>query len=88
MIENLNSDITYDEAFNVIISMKSSSPGPNCLTLRFYKKKFPLFGKNFVRMLNNLKNFLQKNFQDSVIELQYQVNCRTEYYVIAVPNNK
>jgi hypothetical protein len=66
--DNLNSDISYEEAFNVIKNMKSSSPGPNGLTLRFYKKFFPFFGQNLVQMLNNIKHDIAKNFRDSIIK--------------------
>ena len=48
--------------------MKSSSTGPNGLTLRFQKSFFSFFGHNFVQMLNNLKDNIPKNFRDSVIK--------------------
>ena len=41
---NLNSNITYEEAFDVIKNMKGSSPGSNGLSIKFYKLFFPHFG--------------------------------------------
>ena len=40
----INSDITFDEAYKVIMAMRNSLHGNNGLTLGFYKKFFYLFG--------------------------------------------
>ena len=45
--------ITYDEVWEVIKKMKESSPGNNGLSIGFFKKFFPLFGKDFVEILND-----------------------------------
>ena len=49
---HLKKIITYDEAYEVIQKMKGAAPGPNGLTIGFYKKYFP-FGHHFVDILNN-----------------------------------
>ena len=50
---HLKKIITYDEAYEVIQKMKGPAPGPNGLTIGFYKKYFPFFGHHFVDILNN-----------------------------------
>ena len=58
----LEREITYDEVFEVINKMKGSSPGPNGLTLGFFKKFFPFFGVHSVEMLNDKDNVLSDTF--------------------------
>ena len=47
--DNLNKNITYDEAYKVIKKMKVSAPGSSGLTISFYKK---FFGEYFITILN------------------------------------
>ena len=68
-ISNECSNFTYNEVFGIINQMRESSPGPNGLTLKFYKQFFPLFGPHFVTMLND--NTFKDNllFNVSMIKL-------------------
>jgi hypothetical protein len=50
----ISQNISYEEAYDCV-SMKESAPGPNGLTIGFFKKYFPLFGKAFVNLLNDTK---------------------------------
>lgn len=42
----------YEKIFSIIKEMNESSPGSNDITIEFYKKFFPLFGNEFVQILN------------------------------------
>lgn len=65
----VNYKVTYEEAFKVIKEMSESAPGPNGLTIGFYKKFFPYFGEYFVCILNNYDNELPDAFNESLIKL-------------------
>jgi hypothetical protein len=59
--------ITYDEVWEVIKKMKESSPGSNGLSIGFFKKFFPLFGKEFVEILNDSDSILPDAFNETTI---------------------
>jgi len=61
--------ITYEEAFEVIKNMKDSSPGNNGLSINFFKKFFPLFGEDFVEILNDSESILPETFNETIIKL-------------------
>ena len=61
--------ITYAEAEEVVLKMDSSSPGPNGLTIVFFKKYFKYFGNFFIDILNNHQDSLPKTFMESKIKL-------------------
>ena len=61
--------ITYAEAEEVVMKMDSSSPGPNGLTIGFFKKYFKYFGNFFIDILNNHQDSLPKTFMESKIKL-------------------
>ena len=61
--------ITYAEAEKVVMKMKTSSPGPNGLTVGFYKKYFKYFGHFYIDILNNHQDKLTKTFTESKIKL-------------------
>lgn len=65
----LDYEITYEEALKVVNDMDESAPGPNGLTIGFYKKYFPYFGRYFVCILNNYDNKLPECFNESLIKL-------------------
>ena len=65
----LDYEITYEEALKVVNEMDESAPGPNGLTVGFYKKYFPYFGRYFVCILNNYENKLPECFNESRIKL-------------------
>ena len=65
----LNKKITYDECKKTIENMKISSPGPNGLTIGFFKKYFPYFGHYFVEILNNYNHNLTKTFNEVSVKL-------------------
>ena len=65
----INYKITYEEANSVVERMKSSAPGPNGLTVGFFKKYFHLFGEYFVEILNNTSSPLSGTFTQSCIKL-------------------
>jgi hypothetical protein len=86
---NLNSEITINEVFSVIKNMKNSAPGPNGLTLGFYKKFFLKFGKLYVDTINSCVS-LSDTFNESVIRLkpknQTDVKCLGDYRPISLTN--
>ena len=49
--------------------MNESSPGSNGLTINFFKKFFPLFGEDFVEILNDEINILPETFNETIIKL-------------------
>jgi hypothetical protein len=53
--------LTYDECWWAVKNMKNEkSPGPDGLPAEFYKALFPLFGYQFVNMLNSVfEQFLE-----------------------------
>jgi len=61
--------ITFSEAEEVVMKMEDSSPGPNGLTIGFFKKYFKYFGHFFIDILNNYQNRLPKTFMESKIKL-------------------
>lgn len=61
--------ITYDEAWGVITSMKDASPGPNGLTLAFFRKYFPYFGNFLIDIFNNTQISLSDTFNKINIKL-------------------
>ena len=61
--------ITYAEAEEVVMKMDSSSPGPNGLTIGFFKKYFKYLGNFFIDILNNHQDSLPKTFMESKIKL-------------------
>ena len=65
----VNYKITYEEAYKCVKEMDESSPGPNGMTIGFYKRYFPLFGEYFVCILNSYNNELPDAFNESVIKL-------------------
>jgi hypothetical protein len=68
LVDVQNREFKYEEVYDVIKGMKHSSPGPNGLTLKFFKKYFPFFGKFYVNMINNLDNAIPNQLQDSMIK--------------------
>ena len=66
--DNLNKNITYDEAYKVIKKMKVSAPGSSGLTISFYKKFFEFFGEYFITILNG-EGELPNVFMDSLVKL-------------------
>jgi hypothetical protein len=50
-------------------NMKDSSPGSNGLTINFFKKFFPLFGEDFVEILNDSESILPETFNETIIKL-------------------
>jgi endonuclease/exonuclease/phosphatase family metal-dependent hydrolase len=71
-IENnidLNSNISFEEAYKVVKEMNESAPGPNGLTIGFYKKYFPYFGHYFINILNSDECELPETFNVSLIKL-------------------
>lgn len=71
-IENnidLNNNITFEEAYKVVKEMDESAPGPNGMTVGFYKKYFPYFGQYFVCILNSDERELPETFNISLIKL-------------------
>ena len=65
----LGEEITYEEADKVIRNMKSSAPGPNGLTIGFYKRYFHLFGRHFIEILNDHESPLTDTFNEIKIKL-------------------
>ena len=65
---SLNQKITYEETYEVIKSMKDSSPGSNGLSIKFYKLYFPYFGLDYIEILNNFSESLPDNFNETVIK--------------------
>ncbi|CAF1034362.1 unnamed protein product [Brachionus calyciflorus] len=61
--------ITFSEAEKVVLKMENSSPGPNGLTIGFYKKYFKYFGHYFVNILNDHTGKLSNTFYESRIKL-------------------
>ena len=61
--------ITYDEVWEIIKNMKESSPGNNGLSIGFFKKFFPLFGKDFVEILNDSESVLPDALNETIIKL-------------------
>ena len=61
--------ITYAEAEEVVMKMDNSSPGPNGLTIGFFKKYFKYFGHYFIDILNDYQEALPKTFMESKIKL-------------------
>jgi exonuclease III len=61
--------ITFGEVWEVIKNMKESSPGNNGLSIGFFKKIFPLFGEDFVEILNDSESILPETFNETVIKL-------------------
>jgi hypothetical protein len=49
--------------------MKDSSPGNNGLTINFFKKFFPLFGEDYVEILNDSESILPETFNETIIKL-------------------
>ena len=68
-IESINQDISYNEALETIEKMKSAAPGPNGITLLFYKKYFHLFGREYVKLLNDKEGKLTKTFNEVKMKL-------------------
>jgi hypothetical protein len=66
---NLSKDISYNEAYECIKGMKDSAPGPNGLTINFYKKFFFLFGNHLLEIFNNHEMDLNETFKESTIKL-------------------
>ena len=58
----LNREISYEEAEKCINEMNDAAPGPNGLTIGFYKKYFKYFGNHFIDILNNLEGRLTETF--------------------------
>ena len=65
----LEYEIDYKEAFECIQNMKEAAPGPNGLTLGFFKKYFKYFGHYFVKLLNRKDSIISKTFRHSLIKL-------------------
>ena len=65
----ISKDITLEEAEKALKSMKGAAPGPNGLTIGFYKKYFHLFGKDFIEILNDHSVPLTKTFNEIKIKL-------------------
>ena len=61
--------ITFGEVWEVIKNMKESSPGNNGLSIGFFKKFFPLFGEDFIEILNDSESILPETFNETVIKL-------------------
>ena len=60
LYEQCEGDLTYEEAFEAIKLMKNGkTPGSDGLPAEFYKCFFPIFGHDFVAMIN-LCNYLGK----------------------------
>ena len=60
LYEQCEGDLTYEEAWEAIKLMKNGkTPGSDGLPAEFYKKFFPLFGRDFVAMIN-LCNYLDR----------------------------
>ena len=66
---NFDRNITFEEAERVVSNMKDAAPGPNGLTLGFFKKYFCLFGSHFVDILNRHEEQLTKTFCQVKIRL-------------------
>ena len=66
---DIGKKITYGEAFKVINEMNESSPGSNGLTINFFKKFFPLFGEDFVEILNDEINIFPETFNETIIKI-------------------
>ena len=64
----LNKQITYEEAERCVNSMNDAAPGPNGLTIGFYKKFFKYFGNHFIEILNNCESKLTDTF--NIIKLK------------------
>ena len=53
LAESCEGPLTYDEAKEAISLMQNNkTPGSDGLPAEIYKKFFPLFGKDFVNMIN------------------------------------
>ena len=65
----LDYDFEVKEFLECIMGMKDAAPGPNGLTLGFYKKYFKFFGPFFVNLLNNKESFYSLTFKQSIIKL-------------------
>ena len=65
----LGEKITYEETEKVVRSMKNSAPGPNGLTIGFYKKYFHLFARDFIEILNDFETPLNDTFNEIKIKL-------------------
>ena len=61
--------ITYEEAHEVVQNMKGAAPGPNGLTIGFYKRYFVYFGKYFVDLINRFDQTLSDTFNKVHIKL-------------------
>ena len=58
LYEQCEGDLTFEEAYEAIKLMKNGkTPGSDGLPAEFYKKFFPIFGRDFVAMIN-LCNYL------------------------------
>lgn len=64
----INEPFCFKEFEYSIEEMDSSTPGPNGLTLKFFKKFFILFEKYFLRMINGNSD-LPESFSKSTIKL-------------------
>jgi hypothetical protein len=73
----LNAKITYDEAYECIKRMSAAAPGANGLTIGFFKKYFPYFGKYYVEMVNS-GDPLPNCFKESVIKLLPKNNSKVK----------
>ena len=67
----LEKDFVFEEFYEIIKKMTNSSPGPNGLTITFFKKYFHCFGVEFTKMVNaNLKNGkLPSTMKETLIKL-------------------
>ena len=53
LYEQCEGDVTFEEAYEAIKLMKNGkTPGSDGLPVEFYKKFFPIFGRDFVAMIN------------------------------------
>jgi hypothetical protein len=64
----LDNPFTFEEISEIISNMSYASPGPNGLTIGFFKEYFSLFGKHYVELINSNSN-LPDQFLESVIRL-------------------
>jgi len=65
----INYKISFEEAYECIIKMKESAPGPNGISITFFKKYFQYFGKHFIELLNNYNFPLTNTFNQVLIKL-------------------
>ena len=69
IVPSLDEKISCEETYKVIMEMSDSSPGRIGLTINFFKKCFPFFGKDFVKILNDDCEVLPETFNQSIIKL-------------------